>query len=235
MSETATFDLSKFGFVSQDEIAQSAWARLLVIGRPKIGKSTAIVGTAPGPVAVLNADGDSALKYPAGTGAKFLQFDVGTRETWRAGRKAVTAAAQANAVRTVVVDTITFLADALYDEISLKLDGHERFGELKNQIVGGLKQLFQIPAHVIVIAHLLPGKDDGSEGIMPLINGQSKFIVPGIANDVVMFDYQAGRTPERQFIVGPQGSWTYGGRNISRKTVTNPTIPELFKELKIQP
>jgi hypothetical protein len=79
--------MAALGFYSQQDARDSAFARLLLLGPSKLGKTTAVVSTAPGPVVVLNADGDSALKYPAKIGAKFGALDITNRREWQGSRQ----------------------------------------------------------------------------------------------------------------------------------------------------
>lgn len=224
-------DLSALGVYTADEAAADAFARCLVLGPPKRGKTTAIVTTAPAPF-VINCDGDSALKYPAKLRAKFLADDVATRRGFKAAIVKAEKLVDAGLARTIVVDSITLLADSLLDEITLTLEGYEIWTELAKALVGGVKRLFTLPAHVFMIAHMVPAGDTG-EGIVPLIGGQAKIKIPAIAHDCVLFDYNPDRKPERQFLIGPQKEWHYSGRNVKRSCAVDATVPAMFAELGI--
>lgn len=230
--------LSAAGFYDQDEVAETAFARILLLGPGKIGKTTALLTTAPGPIAILNCDGDSATKFARKQGAKYLTCDITSRATWKAARIAVKKAVEAGEVRTVILDSVSILAKTLVEEISItESDKRALYGELGTQM-GFVKRIFELPCHVFVVAHITaPYKDDDNEeeGILPLIPGQSKMYIPTIAHDIVLFDYVCGRTPERQFVIGPQKNWSYGGRNVKRSCVTPANVPALFAELGISP
>lgn len=224
--------LSALGLYNQDEAADTAYARLLILGAPKIGKTTAVVSTAPAPL-IINCDGMSATKYAAKQGAKFSGFDVtGSRASWLKAQGIAKKAVEADVARTIVVDTMTLLADDIRDELMVQgFSGFELYGELASSLLGGMKRLYKLDAHVIIIAHMTPG--EGTEaGVIPLIAGQAKVKIPAIAHDVALFEYNLD-TGARQFAVGPQRNWAYSGRNVKRSAVVAPTIPALFTELGI--
>lgn len=233
--------LKAAGFYDQDAVADSAFARILLLGAPGTGKTTSILTTAPGPIAHINCDGDSATKEAARQGAKYFTLDVGltgTRKAWQKARTAVEKAVAAGEVKTVVLDSISMLADNLYDEISLTAEGFDLWNELNSEL-SKLKRLFALEAHVFVIGHITtPYKKDDpeAEGIMPLIGGKSKVLIPSYAQDRVLFDWVSGRNPERMFLLGPQGNWSYGCRRANRKMAIAADVTKaLFPALGITP
>jgi AAA domain-containing protein len=236
--EAPALDINAMGGYSGEDVAASAYARVLMLGPSKRGKTTSILTTAPKPV-ILNADGDESATHYAATICKrnnipmFNGFDVRDRASWRAGIDFATKLVDAGVAQTVLVDTATLLAFNVWAEVSLKLEGFEIWNEVERKILGGLQKLFELPAHVFVTAHMDPGGKDSSEGIMPLIGGRLKRLIPAVAHDVVLFDYVQGRNPERMFLVGPQGEWNYSGRNVRRSTAVPATVPALFEELGI--
>jgi hypothetical protein len=223
-------DLAALGVYNESEAKDSAFARILMLGPPKVGKTTSILTSAPDPL-IINCDGDSATKYAAKQGGKFLALDANTRKEWVAARNTAKKLVDAGHVRTVVLDSLTLLADNLVDELGVTLEGHDLWREVLAQVVGGVKRLFALQAHVIVVAHMIHGSEE--EGIVPLLAGQAKIKIPAIAHDCVLFDFVAGRKPERQYLVGPQALWSYSGRNVRRSCATDATIPALFAELGI--
>ena len=229
----ATDPLAALGFITAAEVADSAWARCLILGPGKTGKTTAIATTCGGPLAILNADGDSATKYARKCGADFHQFDVANRITLQRGVSAAIKAAKAGHVRFILLDSLSLLADRLLDELTITIsDSRQRYGELGSVLQGVLKTLFDAPAHVLINCHMSPASED--EGILPLIAGATKHKAINLANDVVIFDYIAGRQPhERMFLCGPQKSWNYSGRNMRRSNAVEATVPALFEELGI--
>jgi hypothetical protein len=239
MSEAATpaVDIealkSSLGVLNQDETVENAFARVLLLGPAKAGKTTAIVGTAPQPL-VINCDGIGATK-----GAKNVYenstFDVVDAHT-RAGLKQACVVAEklvaAGHTKTIVLDTVTLLADSLLDEITVTLSGWDVWTELENVVMAALKRLSKLPCHLFVIAHMNPAKDP-TEGIMPAIGGKLKTRLPAYLDDWVLLDVDPDRKPERAFLLGPQKTWTHSGRNIRRKCVVEATVPALLGELGV--
>lgn len=233
--------LSAAGFYDQDEVRDSAYARILMLGSGGVGKTTSVLTTAPGPIAHINCDGDSATKEAARQGAKYRTLDIpahGTRAGWKKARAAVTKAVEAGLVKTVILDSVTMLADNLFDEIDLTETGYDRFNALAAELIPPIKRLFALPCHVFVIGHLsapFRSDDPEAEGIVPLIAGKSKAILPLLTPDRVLFDYVNGRKPERCFLLGPQGNWSYGCRRATRNRVIPADVMKLFEELGIAP
>ena len=230
---------ASLGVSSHLEASANAFARVLVIGPPKIGKTTCVVGTAPQAL-VLNCDGLSATKGAARHGGEFNVFDVNSRKTWMAGIKAAESLVAAGHVRINVVDTITLLAESIVDDASITLEGQELWGAVKKSLCGGFRKLCSLDAHLIVIAHLMTEMsrsrdgDDEEAGIVPMVPGQSRTLVPAMLDDWVLLDYVPERKPhERLFQLGPQGRWARGGRNIKRTCQVEATVPKLFEELGI--
>lgn len=224
---------ASLGVMTQDEVEESAYARVLLLGPAKAGKTTAIAGTAPQPL-IINCDGIGATK-----GAKHIYdstFDVVDAHN-RAGLKNAVSVAEkmaaAGITKTVVLDTVTLLADSLLDEISVTLTGWDIWTELENCVMGALKRLCKLPAHVFVIAHMSPAKDP-TEGIMPAIGGKLKTRLPAYLDDWVLLDVENDRKPhERAFLLGPQKTWTHSGRNIRKKEMCEATVPALLGHLGI--
>ena len=226
--------LAALGIADQLSTGENDFARVLVLGPPKVGKTTCIVGTAPRPL-VINCDGRSATKGARLQGAEFHVVDAVNRATWVKAVKTACTAVREGLVRTVVVDTITLLADNIVDDASVTLSGFDMWNDVKAKLVGGLKQLMQLDAHVFVIGHMTAGHDT-EPGIMPMIGGQAKTLIPALIDDWVLLDFLEGRKPhERQFLLGPQGKWTSGGRNIKRSCQVEATVPALLAELGIEP
>lgn len=224
--------LKALGFYDHNETRESAFARILVMGAPKTGKTTAVLTTAPGPIVVLNCDGDSALKYPAKLGAAFFGIDVSSVKSLGVGRQRAKAAVDAGA-RTVVLDSLSILADRLLAELAITKDGFELFGDLGKEIMRTVSFLMDLPAHVFFISHMCRGYEE--EGIIPLIAGKSAQKIPAYVHDVVRFDYNAERRPERMFLIGPQKDWSYAGRNIKRTCAVPANVLDVFAELGIAP
>jgi hypothetical protein len=225
-------ELAALGVYTAEEAAKSAFARVLVLGPAKAGKTTCLALTAPKPL-IINCDGLDATMGAVNQGAQFLAVDVVNRATWK---KACTTAGTLVAkghVQSIIIDTLSLLSESLLDDISLTLDGFDKWNELSSQLLKGLRGLMKLEAHVFITSHMTP-EHDKAAGILPAIPGSSKIRIPAIVNDWVLLDVEAGRKPhERMWLLGPQKSWTHSGRNIRRSCAVEATVPALLEELGI--
>jgi hypothetical protein len=222
----------RLGIMTQDEAVENAFARILLLGPAKAGKTTCVAGTAPKPL-ILNCDGQSATKGAKLVyDAEFDVLDVTSRKSLEFACSAAEQMVAAGLTRTVILDTATLLADTLLDEISVTLTGWDVWTELNNCVVRAVKRLAKLEAHLFVVAHMDPSKDP-AEGIMPAIGGKLKTRLPAMLDDWILLDVDPERTPQRQFLLGPQKHWTRSGRNIRRSCAVEATVPKLFAELGI--
>lgn len=221
------------GFGSAADVADNEFARVLVMGAAKSGKTTSLVATADRPL-VLNADGRSATK-----GARRLAptLDLVESDPIRTERQWLAAVRSAKALvaagrRTIFVDTLTNLAENLVEDISGKLQGYDLWAAFNDAIMGGIRSLADLDAHLVLIAHIDPTVDE-IQGVMPLIPGKAKIKIPALVDDYVMFDFLPERKPHpRMMHLGWQTKW---GRNVTRSCSVEPTMPALLQELGIRP
>jgi hypothetical protein len=205
--------LEELGLVDQDGAAENAFA-------------------APRPL-IINCDGQSATKGPKELGASFLVAEATTRATWRKACATALTLADQGKIGTIIVDTMTLLADNLLDEISVTLDGFERYTELAKQLVGGIRNLSKANAHLFVVCHMTPDHD-AAAGILPAIPGSAKIRIPGMLDDWILLDVEPGRKPhERCWLLGPQKGWNHSGRNIRNSKMIQATVPALLEEFGI--
>jgi hypothetical protein len=221
------------GVMTNDEVGECAFARILMLGQPKIGKTTALLTSAPRPL-IINCDAEDATKYANRNGAKYLQLDAYDRKTWKAAVQRAKKLAAEGVIKSIIVDSLTMLADNLLNEISVTLEGFDLWNEFDSQFRGGCKSVMKAEAHVFLVAHITPDykERDDSAGIAPLIPGQSKVKLPAAVSDYVLFELDP-TTGERQFLLGPQKSWNFSGRNVKRSCKVKATVPDLFGELGI--
>jgi len=236
-------DLASLGITTGAEAQKDAYARILVLANYKVGKTTAIATTAPKPL-IINCDGLGAT-----TGAQhinsqfedeveFLVKDCNSSMQWAASVEAAYKLAEAGIIKTVAVDTATFLLASLKVEAeNKKFAGFDLWNEVDSTFSKPWRKLLKIPAHLIVTTHITPGYE-GEAGIAPSIQGSAKTKIPGAMHDIVLMDCVADRKPhERVFYVGPQGAkWSSTGcRNTKKSAIIEADFLKLFKELGIEP
>lgn len=233
-AEATGLDLEAMGVYDSDAVSKSAYARVLVVGPAKAGKTTCIASTAP-QCLVLNCDGRDATSGAAShTAQKFLTIDVANRSDWVKARKTAKKLVAAGAVRTIMVDTASLLCHYIHKDLKrLGLENYDLWNALEEEIVGGYSELAELDAHLFVTAHMTGNHEDAA-GILPLLMGQSKIKLAAMVTDWVLLDVDAGRKPhERLWLLGPQKEWTHSGRNVKRVCAVEATVPALFDELGI--
>lgn len=228
------------GVMRSSEVAKESFARVLLLGAAKLGKTTTLLETAPKPL-VINCDGEGATQYAASGGADFLEVRVGNVngvgcvKAWTAARRAAKELVAAGEVRTVVLDTFTLLSDHLKEDLQVTKQGFDLWNEMYDQLIGGIRRLAELPAHLFVVGHMDPAEDAVS-GIMPLVQGKrAKAMLPAELADWIVFDYEAGRKPERAFLLGPQKYWTHSGRNIRKVQIVEANATKLIEALGFEP
>jgi hypothetical protein len=214
--------------------------RLLLMGRPKVGKTAAAVATAPGPVRVLLCEDQSALREAKRQTDK---FDFEIIKGWESMQKALVEAkkdAAAGAIKTVVIDPLSDWSDRLKDECFNETltsggneDGRRASPLYLTRMLHAIDKMFLIPAHVIVICHYqgensggeMEGVPQTGEGIVPMLYGKARERVAAKFVDVVFMDLKRtpkeGRTEfscedgnERFFLTNPKGAWGPGCRSL---------------------
>lgn len=200
-------------FYDETQLAEGAYARVLLTGDPKTGKTTSVLCTAPGPIAVLNCDGPGAPMAAKRHGAKDLKIlDVDCADRWLKGVDASIKLAKAGEVRTVVVDTITHLVNVVLElEMSRRYQGFDIWKNVYNKTIDGLAALKdELDAHLVVCSHF-----SVKDGVIPL-DGKMKSVLPGFTHDIIHLDYSDKNDPPRQYIMGPSASGLAGSRRIDK-------------------
>jgi hypothetical protein len=221
--------------LSAKELEREDFLRVLLMGPAKIGKTTTVVATSPGPVRVLLCEHDSALKHSVRLGVDFT-FDRVTG--WNTMSKALLEAkrdCKEEGLGTVVVDPFSEFAANLLDECLNATDtgrgpdGRRAYPEYNKRIRHVLNQLFRLPCHVVVITHYIDTgggevRPDGGgdptpqtgEGIVPLLAGKARALVAAQFPDVVWMDYVKG---DRVLVTGPRGAWGPGCRSLGETRI----------------
>lgn len=226
------------GVMSSKEVADESYARVLLLGAAKIGKTSCLLETCPRPL-IINADGIGATQFAASGGADFLEIYARNVAEWNKARQVARQLVADNQIDTIIVDSYSLLSEKLIADLKeTTADKRAAYGELRDLLLGGYEKLAQLQAHLFVVCHLSP-QWEGVAGILPLIQGSAKEVLGAMVADWVLFDYDpkreaSGQDP-RGFVVGPQGQWTASGRHIRKSCVLPPDAKLLLKELGFKP
>lgn len=233
--------------ISAKDLTQSPYIRLLVMGSPKIGKTSCLVATSPKPVHVLLCEDDSALVYASRiTGGDFT-FDR-TRQ-WGEMQTAVLEVSRKvkkGEIKTVILDPLSTFAEKLEQQCldatdtGKGPDGRRAYPAFNRRISQLCSQLFAMKAHIIVVTHYVDvgggevQPDNGGEatprsgeGFMPLLPGKARALVPAKFPDVVWMDYVKGR---RVLVTGPRGAWGPGCRSLKETRVLSADVHDKTKK-----
>ena len=224
--------------LSASELEDDPWIRVLLLGPPKCGKSTMVIGTSPPPVHVLLCEADSALK-PAARLLGGKGFTFSRVKGWNSMMQAVQEtkkSVEAGKIKTLLIDPLSDFAAELEEECMAQTDGgrggdgRRAYPEYNKRLRHLFNQLFRLECHLVVITHYIDtgggevSPDGGGEptartgeGIVPLLAGKARALVAARFPDVVWMDYKKG---ERTLITGPTGAWGPGCRSLNEtKTI----------------
>lgn len=217
--------------LASSSLAGQSFARLIVLGAPKVGKTTTCAKTSPGGVYVINSDDEFALRPAATAGAEFTydtalgsEHDLGAIE--RAIREAQKGVKEGR-YRTIIWDTVTRYAARAEDVFAAasaggsgKPDPRRWYPAHRKHVMNSVDRLLALPAHVILICHYQDKYRDQEgqaqpvrEGIVPALGGKLAADLPAMVSDVVYLDRE--RSGERVFICSSQGVYGPGGRNLT--------------------
>lgn len=212
----------------ESELAESSFARILLTGDPKAGKTTCVLCTAPQPILVLNCDKPGAPMAAKRHGAKFKTVDVETSGVWREAVRYAISEAKAERVATIVVDTVTMLINnCLALEMKRKFQGFDIWREVHAGAMQPMNDLLAAQAHVFMLAHYAV-----SDGQIT-VQGGMKTDIPALIHDRVHLEFNPKNTPARFFHIGPSASGLSGGRNSDESKIIAADVGVLLKELGI--
>ena len=217
--------------------------RMLVMGPGKVGKTSAVLLTAPRPIYIINSDQDDALdpatelclerKVPL----KFKQSIVQSDKKMDAAIMTAKELVKTEGVKTVVWDTMTNFSKYLLEQCKkatltkdLKEDGRKFWPLYHSRLESIVDRLFMIQAHIIVVSHFeenVASEDvpEGStpktgEGIVPMLGGKSRKRIGGMFSDVVFVEKKAAKeiketgNEDRIFVTDMEGVWGPGCRSL---------------------
>ncbi len=226
--------MSDLEIYTEEDMKREAFARILLTGHRKIGKSTAIATSAPGPIGVLNIDGRDALQPAKRHGAKGLQIvDVTSADVWKKGVTKFIQLAGEGKVKTIMVDTFSILVND-----KLTLEYKQKYRDDKNKFAAWdavmddalryVHKLLQAPAHIFLICHV--SRETGDL----VLNTQLQERLPALINDIVHMEFngkEADADRKRTFRYGPDVSGLSGGRSSDENKVIPADASLLLREL----
>lgn len=215
-------------------LERDEFLKILLMGPPKLGKSTMVIATSPGPVRVLLCESDSALNGARRLAPEWVKHgDFERIKGWDSMMTALKEAkddVKEGKIKTVVVDPLSDFAARLEADLLASTDngkgpdGRRAYPEYGRRLRHLIEQLFRLPCHVIVISHYIEvgggevqpeGGGEATprtgEGIVPLLAGKARALIAAKFTDVVWFDIRKG---ERIIETGPTGRWGPGCRSL---------------------
>jgi hypothetical protein len=232
-------DLEALGIYTSRETRDNAFARVLLVGPPKAGKTTCVAATAPKPL-VINCDGygatHGAARAARAKGAEFLTLDADDADEIKRAINTARQLVEKGLVETVVLDTVSMLVATLVQEAKLTLTGWDVWTTVYDRTMKAVRALMGLSAHLFVTSHMTADTgDDNPAGILPHIPGkQLRVDLPALLADWVVLDIEPERLPhERMFLLGPQKYWTASGRHVKRTCAIPADVPSLLAELEI--
>jgi hypothetical protein len=201
-------DLAALTFVDAPPVPDTF--NVLLYGPPKSGKSTA-AATAPGPVMWVSAEGPGALSYARKVAAQRdtqilevrIDRQTDTRQVLRDVIRHVRDGLDP-APRTVVVDTLAKVRDALIRQIVSVGSSNSRnqYAEV-NRILREFVQIMRdAPINFLLIAHQeVSEDDDGGRLVRALIGGRLTEEIPGEV-DVIAYthSFKDEESGERRYV-----------------------------------
>lgn len=177
----------------------------LLFGPAGSGKSTAAVGTAPGPVLVVNLDGPNALVYArkvaAERGTELLEVQIASDEDPRERLRQAVVYAMTNEVGTFVIDGV----GKLRDQLALAIGGDNptmaEWGMVTKALKEIVRTLRDMPINTVWIAHEQIVEEDGAVIVRPEVDakGRSAEMLMGEVDVVGYCQTWTDDTGERQY------------------------------------
>lgn len=232
---------------SDGKVEAPRYLGVLLLGPPKGGKSSCAVGTAPGPVYVINSDGRDGLVpvqrlYPH---AKFASNNVYTMADMENALTTARSLVKEGKVKTVVWDTMSNFAEGLELECDKKCvtssgqsDGRRYWPMYTKFLVQTVARLRKIDAHIIVCSHFVDTRSSEEDlgapkvgpSIVPLLAGKARLLIGKEFSDVLFLDRDVRSIKkDRVLRTSIGGVWGPGGRNTDGDLQLAPDIKEFMK------
>lgn len=219
----------------------SPYLNLLVLGEPKVGKTTACVGTCPKPALVAKCDPGDALRPALRLSTDFQSAEINSLQDMENLMTVAHKMAKAGEIKTFVVDTLTSLSEMVADEcLEANPDGRAAYGDYAKKLSNLCRRIKNLPCHTIMLAHYMDFGQEGSgkgvekvakkkvggEGIAPLLYGKARKIIPSLVDDIVFLEKTAAG---RVFVCEQNGVYGPGCRNLAGVETCPADIGELMK------
>jgi peroxiredoxin len=233
--------------IDSKDLAAASYLRLLVMGPPKVGKTTVCVGTAPeGGVYVVNSDDKSSLRPAQRVRTFTCDHCLGTDlQAIENALKEARTGVKEGRYGTIVWDTITKYA-ARVEEVFANAtigakgepDGRRYWPAYKKHLHGVIDRLFALKAHVIVTAHFLEQSSVQIEGqvskmgagIVPALGGAARASIPAEFQDVVFLEKRKG--DKRVFVTSVDGVYGPGCRSLPGVAEVDANVAELWRKMQ---
>jgi hypothetical protein len=236
---------------SADDMEGPKYLRLLVMGFNKVGKSCAVISTAPKPVYVINSDQPDALEPVLRFDRTFKHNYIDSSQKMSDAIEVARQLVKEEKVSTVVWDTLSGFSPNLELEAFAstltgegKEDGRRAWPVYRKFLRGFIGRLFKLKCHVVVVSHYLDvgggGEDDKDNnkkvaktgpGIVPMLGGASRAEVGGMFQDVVFMEKRlTGPGVEKRFFVtGIDGVFGPGCRSMPGNMDLPADVSEFLK------
>lgn len=223
---------------SSADVPHDPLLRMVILGAPRSGKTYTVLTTCPSPAYVIECDGaETAVKEAARAGAVFTYDMVASGAQLEAAVRHAKAEAAAGKLQTVVLDTLSNLAQIIEEEeLSKSKEAFRAYPAYGRRLRHLIRTLFALPCHVVITSHFRdpgPGIDGDPKvgrGIFPLLAGDAKESVSALCHDVVFLELL--KDGSRRFLANPLGVWGAGSKSVLGTDVAiPPTIPALLEHI----
>jgi hypothetical protein len=231
-------------------LEREAYDRVLVLGQPHHGKSTAVVSSAAkafGMGYVINCGKKTGLLEAARRNDRFkwdlirdeVQMEEALKEARRGSKDGV--------YKWIVIDDINLYASWL--EVALEdqtrnakgeADGRRFWREYRKRLVNILVRAFDFKAHFYCISHYIETGGGLIEGqtektgvdVAPLFAGAARKEIPGMFGDIVFMAPNSKDAARRSFFINPVGVYGPSCLSVSGTREIDADVGVLHEEFK---